>query len=157
LVLRRRHEPDRDHPLRRDMRRRLQGHDGRGGCRPRLQDGPQMSAHPSRCAAAMVVAAALLPGCPCTSPDTLFADEFEGCSGTCDWTVTGTGSVEVASTILAGEHGLRLTGDVTASKAIRGAVSEGGSSHVHLTLMSNCGSALDVSITREDNGGAPQD
>jgi len=116
-----------------------------------------MSARQLHLAAAMVIAASLLPGCPCASPDILFADEFEDCTGTCGWSVEGGGSADVTSTLHTGEHGLRLTGEVIASKAIQNVVPSGGSSHAHLTFVSDCRSGLSVILTSEVNGGPPQD
>jgi hypothetical protein len=39
--------------------------------------------------------------------------DFEGCSGTCGWVVTG-GTAKVVTTILPGEHGLSIDGGATA-------------------------------------------
>ena len=44
-------------------------------------------------------------------------DDFEGCSGTCGWAVTG-GSASVVSTILPGEHGLQIDGGAVAVKSV---------------------------------------
>src|SRR5262249_18776541 len=81
---------------------------------------------------------------------------FEECTGTCGWSVTGVGSAEVVSTILPAEHGLRLTGDVIAQKPIKNVVSDGASSHAHLTFVTDCRSELEVMITSSVNGGPPQ-
>lgn len=65
---------------------------------------------------AALAAAILAPACSCPQSKVLI-DDFEGCSGTCGWTVSG-GTGSVVSTILPGEHGLRIDGGATAVKAI---------------------------------------
>ena len=47
----------------------------------------------------------------------MLVDDFEGCSGTCGWAVSS-GGAKVVSTILPGEHALRIDGGATASKSI---------------------------------------
>ncbi len=47
----------------------------------------------------------------------MLVDDFEGCSGTCGWSVSG-GSAKIVSTILPGEHGLQIDGGATATKSI---------------------------------------
>jgi hypothetical protein len=48
----------------------------------------------------------------------VLVDDFEGCTGTCGWTVSGPGAARVVSTILPGEHGLAMDGGITATKTI---------------------------------------
>jgi hypothetical protein len=64
----------------------------------------------------LVLAALLCGGCSCPQNNVL-VDDFEGCKGTCGWTVSG-GSAMVVSTILPGEHGLEIDGGATAAKSI---------------------------------------
>jgi hypothetical protein len=63
--------------------------------------------------------AAALGAAACSCPQTTYlVDDFEGCSGTCGWTIAGAGTATIVATILPGEHGLQLSGGVTASKTI---------------------------------------
>ena len=64
----------------------------------------------------VVALGALLSACSCPQNKAL-VDDFEGCKGTCGWTVSG-GSAMVVSTILPGEHGLQIDGGATAAKSI---------------------------------------
>jgi hypothetical protein len=54
--------------------------------------------------------------CSCPQNKVLI-DDFESCTGTCGWAVSG-GTASVVSTILPGEHGLRMDGGATAVKTI---------------------------------------
>jgi hypothetical protein len=66
-----------------------------------------------------ILALAALGVAACSCPQSnVVLDDFEGCSGTCGWTVVGAGSVAIVSTILPGEHGMEMTGGMTASKAV---------------------------------------
>lgn len=65
---------------------------------------------------ALLALAALGAACSCPQKRVL-VDDFEDCTGTCGWDVSG-GDAAVVSTILPGEHGLRLDGGSTAVKAI---------------------------------------
>jgi hypothetical protein len=55
-------------------------------------------------------------GCSCPSASVVL-DDFEGCAGTCGWTVSG-GSATVVSTILPGEHALQIGGGATAAQSV---------------------------------------
>jgi hypothetical protein len=65
----------------------------------------------------LIAASFLLAACSCPKHEVL-VDDFEGCTGTCGWTVSGPGTASVVSTILPGEHGLAMDGAVTATKTI---------------------------------------
>jgi hypothetical protein len=94
---------------------------------------------------ALVLAAvgASLLGCSCPSTSILLAD-FEGCSGTCGWTVTGMGNAMVVSTILPGEHGLEMNGAITATKSVTSTTIDNTYS---FGLVGDCPSGLAATLT----------
>jgi hypothetical protein len=94
------------------------------------------------------VAFASLFGCSCPQTNILLAD-FEGCSGTCGWTLSGTGTAAVVSTILPGEHGLEMTGGVTATKSISPVTIDNTYS---LELVGDCPSGLAATLTASVSG-----
>ncbi|MFT3764031.1 MAG: hypothetical protein QM820_00675 [Minicystis sp.] len=55
----------------------------------------------------------LLSACPLPDAPINFQEDFEACTGSCGWTVTGAGKVAIVATTHPGEHGLRLEGEVT--------------------------------------------
>jgi hypothetical protein len=59
-----------------------------------------------------------LSACPNNDAPLLEQLDFEGCGDLCGLTVEGTGRAEVVATIHPGEHGLRLTGEVTVHRAV---------------------------------------
>src|SRR5260221_2868394 len=67
--------------------------------------------------APLVAVTLLLAACSCHKNEVL-VDDFENCTGTCGWSVSGTGTAKVVSTLLPGEHGLALDGGITAAKTI---------------------------------------
>lgn len=90
---------------------------------------------------ASIAAAALISACSCPQQNVL-VDDFEGCTGTCGWSITG-GSAAVVSTILPGEHGLRLTGVSTAVKSIPAVSLDPSWS---LNLVAHCPSGLAATL-----------
>lgn len=74
-----------------------------------------------------------IASCSCPNTSILISD-FEGCSGTCGWTIVS-GTASIVSTILPGEHGLQLTGGASATKAISPAPID---STYSLSLIGNC-------------------
>ncbi len=84
-----------------------------------------------------------LAGCSCPENSTL-VDDFEGCSGSCGWTVTGAGTAKVVSTILPGEHGLEMTGGITATKSISPVTIDNTYS---LELVGDCPDGLAATLT----------
>lgn len=94
---------------------------------------------------ALLVSAALLAaGCACT-PTSAILEDFEGCAGACGFTATGMGSARVVSTILPGEHGLKLEGDVTATKPP--AKSAAIDNTYLLSLVADCPAGLTASLS----------
>ncbi len=96
----------------------------------------------ARAAAFAVTAAAA--GCACSATPAFVAD-FEGCSGTCGWTITGKGKAEVVSTILPSEHGLSLDGGVTATFTLSPPV--GIDATYELSLVADCPAGVGVSLS----------
>jgi hypothetical protein len=92
--------------------------------------------------AAAIVAALGTAACSCPQSNILI-DDFEGCSGTCGWTVSG-GSASIVSTILPGEHGLRMDGGVTATKSTSPTTIDATYS---LELVGNCPDGLSATIS----------
>jgi hypothetical protein len=92
---------------------------------------------------AIALACAWLLGCSCPSTSILL-DDFEGCSGTCGWAVSGPGNAMVVSTILAGEHGLEMNGAITATKSVKPTTIDNTYS---LELVGNCPSGLAATLT----------
>ncbi len=93
--------------------------------------------------ATAIVSALLLAACSCPQT-TVLVDGFEGCSGACGWAVSGAGTATVVSTILPGEHGLRIDGGVTASKSIPSATID---TTYSLQLVAACPDGLAASLT----------
>jgi hypothetical protein len=91
--------------------------------------------------------AATLAACSCPSTNVV-VDDFEGCSGACGWGVTG-GSATVVSTILPGEHGLRIDGGATAVKAIP--IFSIDTSY-SLQMVADCPAGLAATITASEPG-----
>ena len=80
-----------------------------------LLDGP--SSRRLALAATALASAWLSAACSCPQTQVL-VDDFEGCSGTCGWSLAGAGAGRLVSTILPGEHGLQIDGGMTATKTI---------------------------------------
>jgi hypothetical protein len=78
-----------------------------------LRPGPRLV---RRARAALFTLPLAVAACSCPGTKAL-VDDFEGCTGTCGWTVKG-GSAAVVSTILPGEHGLRIDDGATAAKSV---------------------------------------
>ena len=100
--------------------------------------------------AAGLLAAGLLAACSCPQT-TVLVDDFEGCSGSCGWAASGTGSVAVVSTILPGEHGLRVDGGVTVSKTIPPATID---TTYSLQLVADCVDGLTANLAASVPGSA---
>jgi hypothetical protein len=99
----------------------------------------------------LAVSFALL-GAACSCPkNTTLVDDFEGCTGTCGWTITGSGSARVVSTILPGEHGLELPGDTTAQKTLSSGPTVDRTFDV--SLVAACPAGLTLSLTIGGAGG----
>jgi hypothetical protein len=90
----------------------------------------------------LVAVLASLWGCSCPQKNILI-DDFESCSGTCGWTISG-GTAKVVSTILPGEHGLQMDGGATATKSISPATIDNTFS---LELVGDCPSGLAATLT----------
>ncbi len=73
----------------------------------------------------------------------MLLDDFEGCSGTCGWTISN-GSASVVSTILPGEHGLEIDGGATATKSVSPITIDDTYS---LQLVADCPAGLDATLT----------
>lgn len=92
----------------------------------------------------MAILAATLALGACSCPQTTVAiDDFEGCTGTCGWAISGPGTAAVVSTILPGEHGLRIDGGVTASKSIPSATID---TTYSLQLVADCPNGLAANL-----------
>jgi hypothetical protein len=91
----------------------------------------------------LVTLAGALSACSCPQT-TVLVDDFENCSGACGWAVSGAGTATVVSTILPGEHGLRIDGGVTASKSIPSATID---TTYSLQLVAACPDGLAASLT----------
>src|SRR5262249_11006956 len=124
--------------------------------RKRLAFVPRIPLHRAHHAATLLIAATLLPGCPCGTKTIVFSDDFEQCSEPCGWSVEGGGSADVTSTIHMGEHGLHLTGAVVASKPIQD-VTVPDLSIARLSLVTDCRTGLDVLLTTSRDGGPAED
>jgi hypothetical protein len=93
--------------------------------------------------AALSLVAALSAGA-CSCPQTTVSvDDFEGCSGTCGWAISGSGTAVVVSTILPGEHGLRMDGGITATKSIAAATID---TTYSLQLVADCPDGLAANL-----------
>jgi hypothetical protein len=90
----------------------------------------------------LVAAASVLAACSCPKNEVL-VDDFEGCTGTCGWTVSGPGTARLVSTILPGEHGLAMDGGVTAEKTIPVATIDPTYS---LLLVASCPAGMTASL-----------
>jgi hypothetical protein len=97
----------------------------------------------------VIAASAFIAGCSCPSSNVLI-DDFEGCSGTCGWTIAG-GTASVVSTILRGEHGLQITGGATATKTISPATID---STYSFSLVGNCPDGIGASLLASVPGAA---
>lgn len=97
----------------------------------------------------LLALAALLAACSCPSTKILI-DDFERCTGTCGWAVSG-GAARVVSTILPGEHGLRIDGGATAVKAFPIATIDTSYS---LQLVADCPAGLAVTLAASVPGAA---
>jgi hypothetical protein len=91
----------------------------------------------------LFAAATGLPACSCPQSNILI-DDFESCSGTCGWTISGSGTASIVSTILPGEHGLRMPGGVTATKSIPPATVDNTYS---LELVGDCADGIAATLT----------
>lgn len=102
-------------------------------------------ASPRRFALGALVVALLplQPRCGC-SDATAFFEGFEGCTNPCGFTPAGGGSTAIVSTILPGEHALRLTGPITATRLLAPTPTI-DTSYV-LALVTDCTSGLTVSL-----------
>lgn len=99
--------------------------------------------------AAAIVAGLLVASCTCQQFVRLI-DDFEGCTGRCGWDVTGPGTAVVVSTILPGEHGLRIDGGVTVSRSIPNTRADSIS---ELHLVADCPAGLLVTFVVAGPGG----
>ncbi len=80
----------------------------------------------------------------CSCPGTkILVDDFEGCSGTCGWSVTD-GTARVVSTLVPGEHGLQIAGGATIRKSITPATIDNTFS---LQLVAECPNGLAATVT----------
>jgi hypothetical protein len=78
------------------------------------------SLHPRGLISLRALTVALLlgdAGCGCERI-IVFAEDFEGCAGTCGLVTEGPGRASVVSTIHPGEHGLQLEGDIAVTLPI---------------------------------------
>jgi hypothetical protein len=89
----------------------------------------------------VLLVSALGAGCSCPSSNVLI-DDFEGCGGSCGWTITG-GTASVVSTILPGEHGLQIAGGATAAKTISPATID---STYSFSVVGNCPDGIGASL-----------
>jgi hypothetical protein len=103
----------------------------------------EMTGAPCHRALAGAALAALLCGaCSCPQHDVL-VDDFESCTGTCGWSISG-GSAKVVSTLLPGEHGLEIDGGATATKSITPAAIDTSYS---LRMVADCPDGLSATVT----------
>ncbi len=114
----------------------------------RALHGPRSSRpRAARSSAARAVASALLVtlggACSCP-PMQVLVDDFEGCTGTCGWTLVPAGAAQVVSTILPGEHGLQITGGATASAEIAPATID---TTYSLALVAACPEGISAVLT----------
>lgn len=68
-----------------------------------------------------------LSACPNLDPPVYYQADFEGCTGTCGWEISGPGTASIVATIHPGEHGLRLEGDITVTHAFDRPIDEASS------------------------------
>jgi hypothetical protein len=92
--------------------------------------------------ALVAIVATIAAACSCPGT-TVLVDDFEGCTGTCGWTVNG-GTASVVSTILPGEHGLELSGGAKASKSIMPVTIDGTYS---FQLVASCPAGLGATLS----------
>jgi hypothetical protein len=92
---------------------------------------------------ALPILGALATGCSCPASN-IVLDDFEGCSGTCGWTIAGAGTVTIVSTILPGEHGMQMTGGIVASKAVSPTIIDDTYS---LSMVANCPDGIGATLT----------
>ncbi len=98
---------------------------------------------PRLAATVLAIVSALLPAA-CSCPQTtVLVDDFEDCSGACGWALSGSGSATVVSTILPGEHGLRIDGGVTATKTIPSATID---TTYSLQMVADCPNGLAATL-----------
>jgi hypothetical protein len=93
-----------------------------------------------------------LAGASCSCPSSnILIDDFEGCGASCGWTIAGTGGASIVSTILPGEHGLRIAGGSTAAKTISPALID---STYSVSLVGDCPDGIGVSLVASVTGAA---
>jgi hypothetical protein len=97
--------------------------------------------------ALLAAAVGLLAGCPCGGPYEALDEDFEYCTGSCDWVLEGEGAVAVVETIHPAEHGLRLDGPVRASKTADAYLDWYGWDMPYVELVSNCTGQLWLDLT----------
>jgi hypothetical protein len=101
---------------------------------------------------ALALAATALLGAACSCPATqVLVDDFEGCTGTCGWSLTGAGTGRLVSTLLPGEHGLQIDGGMTATKSIPPASIDTSYS---LQLVAECPDGLKATLAASIPGAA---
>jgi hypothetical protein len=79
----------------------------------------------------------------------VFEEDFEDCSGTCDFVPSGNGRAEIVETIHPGEHALRIEGDVTLTRVIDPAVDA-------VTLRWTVRGVISVSAVLDDSDGGTE-
>jgi len=120
---------------------------------PALHGSPLRSPRPAlaRVLGPTALAAALL-GAACSCPQTqVLVDDFEGCTGTCGWTLSTAGAAQLVSTILPGEHGLQIQGGVTATKSIAPATLD---TTYSLELVADCPDGIAATLAATVPGAA---
>jgi hypothetical protein len=103
----------------------------------------------------LALAAALAaPAAGCSCPDPIgYVQDFEGCTGTCGAQVEGPGKATIVSTILPGEHGLELDGDVTVTLSPAAPLTI--DTTYTLTLVAKHPESLTVALTIASPGAMP--
>jgi hypothetical protein len=97
---------------------------------------------------ALAVTALLAASCSCPGTNVV-VDDFEGCTGTCGWSILGTGSATVVSTILPAEHGLRLDDVAAAGKALADVTIDDTYS---IQLVADCPAGLAATLSGSASG-----
>jgi hypothetical protein len=103
--------------------------------------------------APLAVTSALGAGCACSDTPAFVAD-FEGCSGTCGWAVSGPGKASIVSTILPSEHGLSIDGGVTVTYTLPSPL--GIDATYDFSLVADCPAGFGVSLSIVTPGSAEQ-
>jgi hypothetical protein len=103
--------------------------------------------------AAIAAGSAAAAGCACSDAPAFVAD-FEGCTGTCGWAITGPGKASIVSTILPAEHGLSIDGGVTATYTLPSPI--GIDDTYDVSLVADCPAGFTVSLSMVTPGSAEQ-